>query len=100
MDTEADDEEGFVSTGRLPPSDWMDARLAEAHRRYAERREGARSGVYPALARVPPELFGICLVGIDGRSHSVGDAEYEFAIMSISKPFVFALVCQALGPES
>src|SRR5207249_3979403 len=31
--------------------------------------------------------------------HAAGDAEHEFAIMSVSKPFVFALVCEALGPE-
>jgi glutaminase len=29
----------------------------------------------------------------------VGEAEYEFTIMSVSKPFVFALVCQELGVE-
>jgi glutaminase len=29
----------------------------------------------------------------------VGDGDHEFTIMSVSKPFVFALVCQALGHE-
>jgi glutaminase len=29
----------------------------------------------------------------------VGDADYEYTIMSVSKPFVFALVCEALGPD-
>jgi glutaminase len=28
-----------------------------------------------------------------------GDTQYEFTIMSVSKPFVFALVCQAIGSE-
>ena len=55
--------------------------------------------VYPALALVPRDLFGICVVGTGGRVFAVGDAEYEFSIMSVSKPFVFALVCQALGAE-
>jgi glutaminase len=36
---------------------------------------------------------------VDGRIASAGDAEAEFSIMSVSKPFVFALVCQSLGPE-
>jgi glutaminase len=31
--------------------------------------------------------------------YASGDAEYEFSIMSVSKPFVFALVCQSVGPE-
>ena len=48
---------------------------------------------------MPPDLFGICVVATHGEVFSVGDAEVEFAIMSVAKPFVFALVCQSLGPE-
>jgi glutaminase len=44
-------------------------------------------------------LFGICVVGTTGDAYAVGDADYEFTIMSVSKPFVFALVCEALGHE-
>jgi glutaminase len=39
------------------------------------------------------------VVGTSGNVYAVGDAEHEFSIMSVSKPFVFALVCQALGHE-
>jgi hypothetical protein len=39
------------------------------------------------------------LAGVHGRLFSVGDADQEFAIESISKLFVFALVCHALGHE-
>jgi glutaminase len=60
---------------------------------------GTNSRVYPALSRVPPELFGVCIAGTNGRVYGVGHAEYEFSIMSVSKPFVFALVCESLGPE-
>ena len=38
-------------------------------------------------------------MGIRGGVHVVGDADVEFAIMSVAKPFVFALVCAAFGPE-
>ena len=55
--------------------------------------------MYPALARVPRELFGICVVATSGDECAAGDAEAEFAIMSVAKPFVFALVCQSLGPD-
>ena len=48
---------------------------------------------------MPSELFGICVVGTSGNVYAVGDADYEFTIMSVSKPFIFALVCQALGVE-
>jgi glutaminase len=31
--------------------------------------------------------------------YGVGDADVEFTIMSVAKPFVFALVCATLGPD-
>ncbi len=90
----------FVSTGQLPADPQIDGLIAEAHARYRANREGQNSQVYPALARVPAELFGICFVECNGRIHSVGDAAHEFSIMSVSKPFIFALVCEALGSEA
>jgi glutaminase len=73
--------------------------LYTAHEQFGTNSDGRNSDVYPALATVPDNLFGLCLTGIDGALYAVGDAEYPFAIMSVSKPFVFALVCQALGAE-
>jgi len=87
----------YVSTGRLPPSDQVARLVAEAHERFASVTLGKNSQVYPALARVPADLFGICVVDMDGRAFSVGDAEQEFSIMSVSKPFIFALVCDVIG---
>jgi glutaminase len=89
----------YVSTGHLPPSEQVTALVAEVHARYKSNAEGKNSQVYPALARVPAGLFGICVVGTSGSVYAVGDSGYEFSIMSVSKPFVFALVCQLLGPE-
>jgi glutaminase len=90
----------YVSLGHLPPPERVRALVEEAYERYRAVAEGKNSEVYPALARVPSELFGICVVGTSGNVYAVGDAEHEFSIMSVSKPFVFALVCQALGPEA
>jgi glutaminase len=89
----------YISTGHLPSPDQVKALVAEAHARYGSNTEGSNSQVYPALARVPSSLFGVCIVGTSGSVYSAGDAEYEFAIMSVSKPFIFALVCQSLGAE-
>lgn len=88
-----------VSTGRLPSPEAIVELVDEAHRRYRDNREGHNSAVYPALAGVPTELFGICLVGTSGSVYEVGDADFEFSIMSVSKPFVFALACQEFGPD-
>jgi glutaminase len=89
----------FVSTGQLPSPELVQELVDEAHRRYAGHHEGANSNVYPALERVSPDLFGISVVGVLGRVYSAGDVDHEFTIMSVSKPFVFALVCSVLGPE-
>jgi glutaminase len=74
--------------------------VSDAHRRFASNDEGQNSQVYPALARVPRHLFGVCVVGTSGRVYGAGDIEYEFSIMSVSKPFVFALVCETVGAEA
>jgi glutaminase len=41
----------------------------------------------------------VCVAGVGGRLLSAGDADQEFAIESISKLFVFALVCHTLGHD-
>jgi glutaminase len=92
-------ESPFVSTGELPPAELARQVVVEAYERYRTTADGEVSDVYPALARVPADLFGICVVSTNGAVFSVGDAEVEFAIMSVAKPFVFALVCESLGPE-
>lgn len=89
----------YVSTGRLPPPEEVRRLVDEAYERYRTNREGENSDVYPALARVPSELFGICVAGAQGDTYEIGDSQYEFTMMSVSKPFVFALVCEALEPE-
>src|SRR6185295_13494587 len=52
-----------------------------------------------ALASASPALFGISVVGARGRFFEIGDVERSFSIQSVSKPFVFALVCEAIGGE-
>lgn len=58
---------------------------------------GQNSQVYPALASVSEDLYGICVVSVSGDTFSVGDADHEFTIMSVSKPFIFALICDLIG---
>ena len=91
--------DAFVSTGQLPDRERAQRLVAEAYERFREVDEGELSTVYPALAAVPAGLFGVCVAGTSGNLYAAGDAEVEFAMMSVAKPFVFALVCEALGPE-
>lgn len=88
-----------VSTGHLPEAELVARLLGEAYERYKELDEGVVADYIPALARVSRNLFGICVVGVNGATHAIGDAEHEFSIQSVSKPFTFALVCDAIGAE-
>jgi glutaminase len=93
-------EETYISTGHLPEPERVQRLVSEAHARFKSNTEGENSQVYPALARVPSELFGVCVVGTSGRVYVAGDVDYPFTIMSVSKPFVFALVCELIGPDA
>ncbi len=88
-----------VSTGVLPPDTDVQALISAGYERYRHLDEGAVADYIPALAAASPTAFGVCVAGVYGRLFSIGDADQEFAIESISKLFVFALVCHTLGRE-
>ncbi|WP_145144777.1 glutaminase A [Roseomonas gilardii] len=88
-----------VSTGHLPPPERVDELLEEAHHRFRSNDDGAVADYIPVLAKVPRDLFGLCVVEANGAVHAVGDVDHAFSIQSVSKPFVFALICQAMGAE-
>jgi glutaminase len=88
-----------ISTGHLPAPQRVAALVQEAHARFAAVTAGRNADYIPALAEVPAEHFGISLVGTGGQCHEAGDTRHEFTIQSISKPFVFALICQVLGED-
>lgn len=79
--------------------DLMGEIISDVYLAFKEEAEGEVSTVYPALERVEPSLFGICLYSVEGEAYSAGDVDTDFTIMSISKPYIFALVCQAAGPQ-
>jgi len=88
-----------VSTGELPTLEVVRDLLVEAYELYRSVDDGSVADYIPALANADPTLFGASIVGVAGRSFAVGDASHLFSLQSISKAFVFALVCDAIGPE-
>ncbi len=86
-----------VSTGELPDPDEVRVLVTEAYERYRTNRDGTVADYIPILAEASPDWFGIAVVGARGRSFEIGDVERTFSIQSVSKPFVFALVCEAIG---
>jgi len=89
----------YISTGLLPPEDEVRRLVADAYHAVRGVDDGEVSRVYPALARARRDLFGVALVTVDGRVVTAGDADVPFTIMSVAKPFVYALVCEAIGPD-
>lgn len=90
----------FVSTGLLPPANDVRRIIEQAYELARSNTEGERSQTYPALARVKPELFGVSVTATDGETHGAGDVGHEFTLMSVSKPFVFALICEQIGADT
>ena len=92
-------EESAVSTGHLDTVE-VDVELQAAYERYRGLNEGVVADDIPALAGANPDDFGLGLADVDGGIHVAGAAEHPFSIQSISKAFVFALVCHELGHEA
>src|SRR6476620_3524160 len=90
----------LVSTGELPQIEQVTDAVTEAFERYRSNSDGAVADYIPALASASPALFGSCVVGARGRFFEIGDVETAFSIQSVSKPCVFALVCDAIGYEA
>ena len=86
-----------ISTGELPQGDEVAQLVTEAYERYRTTTDGRVADYIPVLAEASPDWFGICVVGARGRSFEIGDVEVRFSIQSVSKAFVFALVCEEVG---
>ena len=86
-----------VSTGDLPQPEEVRAMVTEAYERYRSNVDGQVADYIPVLAKASPNWFGISVVGAGGNSFEIGDVATTFSIQSVSKPFVFALVCDAIG---
>ncbi len=90
----------LVSTGHLPADADVAALVQAAYERYRGLSEGVVADYIPALACADPAWFGAAVVGTRGGVFEVGDARHEFSVQSVSKPFVFALVCDAIGHDA
>jgi len=70
-----------------------------AYTKYKGLNEGKNADYIPALAKVDPNLFGIALVTVDGKTTTAGDLKSEVSIQSISKVFTLANVLQESGTK-
>jgi glutaminase len=100
MTTDAAPSAPYVSTGNLPPAEHVRLLVNEAYERFRANAEGELSHVDPSLTTVDPDRFGICVADTRGLTAKAGDADVEFSIMSVAKPFVFALMCGVHTPNA
>ena len=61
--------------------------------------EGKQADYIPALAKVNPDHFGMCLNTVKGESYSIQDSGIRFSIQSISKVFALALALSIKGED-
>ena len=62
-------------------------------------KEGKQADYIPALAKVDPDQFGICIHTIDGETFALQKADTRFSIQSISKVFSLAMCLSLEGDE-
>jgi glutaminase len=99
MDIEFGDIAQMVSTGDLPHWSEVESLVQAAYRRCEPDPGGVVADYIPVLAGADPSWFAVSVAEVDGSMHSAGDVDVEFSIQSISKPFVYALVCEKLGHD-
>ena len=72
-------------------------RILDEHRQV---QDGVLASYIPELTRVDPNGFGLSLSSADGYVYESGDAQVEFTIQSISKPFTYALTLDGIGQSA
>ncbi len=87
----------WISTGHLPAETVVRSLVEEAHRRFRSVGEGTVATYIPALASADPNHYGIAVATTTGQLVEAGEAALPFSIQSLSKPFLYALICQAVG---
>ena len=73
--------------------------LGELHAKYEPLRSGKPYVCDPAVTKVDPERFGICVVSVDGQVQAVGDWQHPFLLQSISKVLVYGMALEDHGRE-
>lgn len=73
--------------------------VADAYESFRSLDEGQVGDTYPVVAQANPAWFGLSHVTVTGQALNAGDSDQRFPLMSVAKPFTFALVCDQLGVE-
>jgi glutaminase len=83
----------------LPQID-IPAALHQVYETCLPDRSGKLADYIPELSSVDPEKLAIAVVTADGQCHAVGDFDAQFAMESLSKPFVYGVALEDWGREA
>ncbi|MDT0448487.1 glutaminase A [Streptomyces hesseae] len=76
------------------------ADLRRIHEEVRADRSGSVAAYIPQLARVDPEQFAISVCTVDGQRFSIGDADVNFCLQSVSKTVGYCLTLEEHGPDT
>ncbi|HDL8662949.1 TPA: glutaminase A [Yersinia enterocolitica] len=74
--------------------------IKDAHSQYSTLAGGENASYIPYLASVSSKLAAVVVVTVDGDIISQGDADFRFALESISKVCSLALALEDIGPQA
>lgn len=77
----------------------LSAAIEQAHARHAQAAGGANASYIPYLAQVPSHLAAVAAVTVDGAQVAAGDADFAFALESISKICTLVQALEEHGAE-
>jgi glutaminase len=80
-----------------PTAEQVTAALDAAYDATLPDTSGATADYIPELATADPTPFALALTGVSGRRYAVGDADTQFTLQSVTKPFVLALAIADRG---
>lgn len=74
--------------------------LDNLYSKYKDCQEGELASYIPELSKVEADSFAISLVTTNGETHTVGNNDQTFSILSCSKPFVYGLALEQHGKDA
>ena len=84
----------------MPDSEKIQSVVDSAHAQYSKAPGGANADYIPFLANIPSDLAAVAVVTAQGQCAAAGDAQYRFAIESISKVCTLALALEDMGRQA
>ncbi len=84
----------------MPDIEKIQSVVDSAHAQYSKAPGGANADYIPYLANIPSDLAAVAVVTAQGQWASAGDAQYRFAIESISKVCTLALALEDMGRQA